>query len=75
MNTHQARGSEHENSKLTEAIVKKLRGEKRFLGCINKWAAQYNVSPTTMSRALSRKSWTHTHTAKLVEIKKIGEKE
>jgi DNA-binding transcriptional regulator YhcF (GntR family) len=59
VSNHQARGSKHENSKLTGAIVKKLRNEKRFLGCINKWASQYKVSPTTISRALSKKSWTH----------------
>lgn len=58
-NDSYARGDAHLNSKLTEAVIKKLRKEKRYYGCINKWAAQYNVSPTTISRALSRKSWTH----------------
>jgi hypothetical protein len=59
VNDHFMRGDDHKNSKLTEAVIKKLRKEKKYYGCINDWAKLYNVSPTTMSRALSRKSWTH----------------
>jgi hypothetical protein len=53
------RGSRHQNSKLTEQVVIRIRKERKGGETQQSLANKYRVSRSTISQIVRRKTWTH----------------